>query len=341
MGETNAVTTRLPPDTPRSEDRYSFQVVLAAVAYRSLSSGFRSDLAQASGADHGIPSALQLVTEHQIQMFVDRFPCWIATLFIISCITAMVEIGLMIWLIVSYLGEREKTCDTPLGIFALGELIGAGYSLIHIPILQCVMWFWCGRSPNAEYTLPVPARIYTLVIFSFDWAWVIFGLACVAQSSTCQDTAPQLYKASATYACFSMVNFIVVAINAVGLYTILNFMLRRGLLTSENSAPPGTLNKLRLVTFDTKSQLFMDSTECCICLGSFSASEADGEIRMTNCEHVFHGRCLGNWLRMNRACPLCRQDVTVELDTQAWPRPEAVGRSIEEGNTTSQDISTE
>jgi hypothetical protein len=33
------------------------------------------------------------------------------------------------------------------------------------------------------------------------------------------------------------------------------------------------------------------------------------EIRITRCEHMFHGKCLGNWLRMKRACPLCRQDL--------------------------------
>ncbi|EYU18051.1 hypothetical protein MIMGU_mgv1a021968mg, partial [Erythranthe guttata] len=45
------------------------------------------------------------------------------------------------------------------------------------------------------------------------------------------------------------------------------------------------------------------TSDCCsICLEGFSGEEPLG----MPCSHIFHGSCIGKWLRNNPFCPLCR-----------------------------------
>ncbi|KAG8093539.1 hypothetical protein GUJ93_ZPchr0012g19051 [Zizania palustris] len=43
--------------------------------------------------------------------------------------------------------------------------------------------------------------------------------------------------------------------------------------------------------------------ECAVCLEDFMA---DDKLRTMPCSHCFHDRCLSEWLRISRSCPLCR-----------------------------------
>ncbi|TVU26953.1 hypothetical protein EJB05_29530, partial [Eragrostis curvula] len=43
--------------------------------------------------------------------------------------------------------------------------------------------------------------------------------------------------------------------------------------------------------------------ECAVCLKDFDAEE---KLRAMPCSHAFHQQCIFDWLRRNRACPLCR-----------------------------------
>jgi hypothetical protein len=45
---------------------------------------------------------------------------------------------------------------------------------------------------------------------------------------------------------------------------------------------------------------------CSICLGEFVEGE---ELRLLGCLHVFHQRCVDQWLAVSRECPLCKRDV--------------------------------
>lgn len=51
----------------------------------------------------------------------------------------------------------------------------------------------------------------------------------------------------------------------------------------------------------------LSDASCAVCLSDF----ADGErCRRLPCGHVFHLGCIDKWLRKNRKCPLCLQDIT-------------------------------
>ena len=63
----------------------------------------------------------------------------------------------------------------------------------------------------------------------------------------------------------------------------------------------GTANWLRLKI--TTEQVSDDHIICAICLcGAWVPAETD----TLPCGHTFHGKCIGEWMKQSRTCPLCR-----------------------------------
>lgn len=54
--------------------------------------------------------------------------------------------------------------------------------------------------------------------------------------------------------------------------------------------------------------LKMDTESCSICLENLSGPKPIGLTRMA-CSHVFHNRCLLEWLKRKNTCPLCRTEL--------------------------------
>ncbi|CAI0437728.1 unnamed protein product [Linum tenue] len=48
------------------------------------------------------------------------------------------------------------------------------------------------------------------------------------------------------------------------------------------------------------------SEECCICLAKYKDKE---EVRQLPCLHMFHLKCVDQWLRIISCCPLCKQEL--------------------------------
>ncbi|KAA8527091.1 hypothetical protein F0562_008680 [Nyssa sinensis] len=55
-----------------------------------------------------------------------------------------------------------------------------------------------------------------------------------------------------------------------------------------------------------KSALDNENQECCICLAKYREKE---EIRQLPCSHIFHLKCVDQWLRIISCCPLCKQEL--------------------------------
>jgi len=47
--------------------------------------------------------------------------------------------------------------------------------------------------------------------------------------------------------------------------------------------------------------------QCSVCRDEFA--DMCCEVTVLPCKHYFHGECITPWLKVNRACPLCFQDV--------------------------------
>lgn len=57
---------------------------------------------------------------------------------------------------------------------------------------------------------------------------------------------------------------------------------------------------------DSNSPLSSEYPECCICLAKYREKE---EVRQLPCSHMFHLKCVDQWLRIISCCPLCKQEI--------------------------------
>ncbi|RDY07302.1 E3 ubiquitin-protein ligase, partial [Mucuna pruriens] len=51
-------------------------------------------------------------------------------------------------------------------------------------------------------------------------------------------------------------------------------------------------------------KLINEDPECCICLAKYKDKE---EVRQLPCSHMFHQKCVDQWLKITSCCPLCKQ----------------------------------
>lgn len=58
---------------------------------------------------------------------------------------------------------------------------------------------------------------------------------------------------------------------------------------------------------DRDEQEIMETESCSICLDNlFGSSSIHGPATLMSCSHVFHERCLLEWLQRKNTCPMCR-----------------------------------
>ena len=55
------------------------------------------------------------------------------------------------------------------------------------------------------------------------------------------------------------------------------------------------------------SSLKKSETLCSICIEGF---ELNHEIGTTECQHIYHKDCLGQWYNKNSSCPMCRKYIS-------------------------------
>lgn len=259
------------------------------------------------------PRAARLVQEHELEVFAQSFPGWIACFAVFYCALSPLVFGLFVWLAVSFAREAENACDVPLRIWTIGVFISNAYDAVHLLILR----YACHLGSASGNSLPWYLRAYACFMGLLDFGWLGIGVHWVRISRTCRDTSPQLFLSSILFAACSIVLGVIVGVNALGLYTIMSFMLRHGMLSTKDAAPSGTLERLEVVDYDGASAVFQQTPDCSICLAPF---DGEAEIRRTpHCGHVFHGHCLGNWLKVRSTCPLCRHDMVLLPQTSDGP----------------------
>ncbi|KAK6229898.1 hypothetical protein SCA6_018849 [Theobroma cacao] len=57
---------------------------------------------------------------------------------------------------------------------------------------------------------------------------------------------------------------------------------------------------------DCNAILANEDPECCICLAKYKDKE---EVRQLPCSHIFHLKCVDQWLQIISCCPLCKQEL--------------------------------
>jgi len=196
--------------------------------------------------------------------------------------------------------------------------------------------------------------------------------------STCSRTAPELFYASLVFVCLSLMAwaiillgylipfcFVAVLLTRNGYFPDGDIASSRGVMggrrarigtgrisgivgevfpnTCSNPAPPGCVDKLRVVLLNEFPVSYQ--RECCICMMEYKEGEV---IVATPCEHVFHKRCCHEWLQLSRTCPVCRKDLPDALgmnegEAQGSSGGSIISESLEEmrgQNNTSREINT-
>lgn len=179
-----------------------------------------------------------------------------------------------------------------------------------------------------------PWRMYAIhmilhgPLYIFGIGSVLFGFQLL-MSPTCDDDpeTQALHRNLGWYAGYSIFVF----------FACLTLAFVQGRLITASAryeyeykrrSPPGTLENLLTYTYGPDcAELFKDddgrfAEQCPICLMDWEENDI---IKVTPCEHAFHEDCLGQWLKNERTCAFCRQDV---ITTMGRSVSEATRRSI-------------
>mmetsp|Transcript_132646 Transcript_132646/g.383500 ORF Transcript_132646/g.383500 Transcript_132646/m.383500 type:complete len:332 (+) Transcript_132646:129-1124(+) len=275
----------------------------------------RQDLMERGMSSREADATLVSQAEQQViaEQFLRFLMCFTCLMVLVSCTL----FALWIWLIVAYADSTEEAdgvdCNVPLRLWVQ---VVISVSLIKSFCKGLIDRCLCCWTETPEHpTPPTRVRLKDAFILSFEFLWVIvvgfywmFGLGRGAGSKpTCQEVMPNLFLAARVYVGFNTAANIFFWLSAVGLLTVLRFLLRRGMLSSSSGAPPDAIDKNTEEISPGSAELAgLDS--CPICIADFSEKD-NPAVKLKTCGHIFHKSCLKNWLKVARTCPLCREDV--------------------------------
>jgi len=148
-------------------------------------------------------------------------------------------------------------------------------------------------------------RISKLVSIA-TYGWFILGVVWLLNSTQCRP-CPGLYRL-----CLAVV---FVAVSRL-LVTLIVFYhaFQPGPEETPQPKPSGAsqflIDSIPLEQFSANTH----ETNCAVCLSDFHEGEM---LRRLPCNHSFHTSCVDKWLKQNKRCPLCVQDVEVLCQQRA------------------------
>lgn len=147
----------------------------------------------------------------------------------------------------------------------------------------------------------------TLSIASYGW--FILGVVWLLNSSHCKQ-CPGLYRL-----CLSIVFLSVARLLATLMVFYQTFQTANQVESppKPQGAPQDLIDSLVVEKY-CSCVTVSGSESCAVCLSDF---EEDDTLRRLPCGHSFHKGCVDKWLKMNKVCPLCVQDVEVLIREQS------------------------
>jgi hypothetical protein len=89
--------------------------------------------------------------------------------------------------------------------------------------------------------------------------------------------------------------------------------LERALIESLEIQP--TLDKKEDVKVDLPSENYdsitmKENNNCCICLSNYNKKSI--VVKLENCKHIIHKKCLEEWISYKNECPICRKKIDID-----------------------------
>eukprot|EP00928_Gymnodinium_smaydae_P078853 TRINITY_DN62916_c0_g1_i1.p1 TRINITY_DN62916_c0_g1~~TRINITY_DN62916_c0_g1_i1.p1 ORF type:complete len:321 (-),score=44.00 TRINITY_DN62916_c0_g1_i1:152-1114(-) len=281
--------------------------------------GTVADGSEASGSEEeAVDPELEarLVRQHQDEILLQSFGCWMKSFTVLVVLLGTALMVVWVWMLVESVLTSEQSCDEPLHAWVM--VVCLVMALLLMPpgtLVECCL---CRCIPGAATVAGAVRRLrlWYSVMALFVFAWNFVGLFWIHESGrdpdnklpSCRTEVPGLYYSLRTYAGLSLAYTVFMHVNLIGLSRLLQVAASRGLLQTNNAAPPGALDANCEVISAAAAQRG-GHTSCPVCLETFAPSDGDNIVRTRGCRHAFHRRCLQGWLNMNRTCPICRTDL--------------------------------
>lgn len=136
------------------------------------------------------------------------------------------------------------------------------------------------------------------------YGWFILGVVWLLNSTYCK-ACPGLYRLTLAVICTAVVRLLVTLV-------MFYHSFPRWQETQQAPKPRGAseevIDNLPLIVY-SKSLLESREMSCAVCLSDF---EWGDKLRKLPCGHSFHKVCIDKWLKRNKVCPLCLQDIEVK-----------------------------
>lgn len=170
---------------------------------------------------------------------------------------------------------------------------------------------------------------YVRIVNAWYLVWYILGSIWVSDGGTCSTTAPHLYRliVALTIIYYALL-FLPLACFCLIVCCLPLFILVYRIMLPyaererrrARAADPSQVQSLNSIVYSPETFRSytgsdnLDDASCVICLCDY---ESDEVVRFLPCKHHFHRDCVDVWLRLDKACCLCKQDI----DAQTTPSP--------------------
>lgn len=217
--------------------------------------------------------------------------------------------------------KRCGVCDRP---FRWWLMVHSILQLLQVPI-RVVFLVRLGRAERLGSSIvecvtsvtSSPAWRTSKTVSFVTYAWFVLGVVWVMNAGQC-DSCPGIYTLMLAVILQALARIVV----ALVYYRVL--FLQAEAPAEQNkveAADPADIQALPTLTYS--EALFSEKNmSCAVCLCEFEDGE---QLRRLPCNHHFHRRCVDQWLRRSKKCPLCMGAIDVHSPRHTDHKHERAG----------------